>query len=83
MTLGAVEKLAECIDRARYLVAIECLIAAQAVDLRELRKDALGAGARATYERTRAEVPALDHDRPLGPDVERLEKLLRRGALLA
>ena len=83
MALGTVEKLAECIDRARYLVAIECLVAAQAVDLRELGKDALGAGARATYERTRAEVPALDHDRPLGPDVERLERLVRSGALAA
>jgi histidine ammonia-lyase len=80
MALGTVEKLAECIDRARYLVAIECLIAAQAVDLRELRKDALGAGARATYERTRAEVAALDHDRPLGPDVERVQALVRKGA---
>jgi histidine ammonia-lyase len=83
MTLGCAEKLAECIDRARYLVAIECLIAAQAIDLRELSSGALGAGARSVYERTRAEVPMLDHDRPLGPDVERLEKLVRSGALSA
>jgi len=34
------------------------------------------------YERTRAEAPALDHDRPLGPDVDRLEQLVRSGALV-
>ncbi len=82
MALGGVEKLAEILDRARYLVAIECLIAAQAVDLRGLAPDALGTGARAVYERTRAEAPALDHDRPLGPDVDRLERLVRSGALV-
>jgi len=83
MALGCVEKLAEIVDRARYLVAIECLIAAQAVDLRELSGDALGAGARAVYERTRAAAQTLDHDRPLGPDVDRLEAVLRHGVLVA
>jgi histidine ammonia-lyase len=81
MTLGGVEKLAEVVERARYLVAIECMIAAQAVDLRAIEQASLGAGARVVYERTRATVPALDHDRPLGPDVDRLEALVRSGAL--
>lgn len=81
MTLGGVEKLAEIVDRARYLTAIECMIAAQAVDLRGLEPNTLGIGARAVYERTRAAVPALDHDRPLGPDVDRLEELVRQGYL--
>jgi len=27
----------------------------------------------------RAEVSMLDHDRPLGPDIDRLERLLRSG----
>src|SRR5215831_2132967 len=81
MTLGVVEKLSEMVERARYLVAIECLIAAQAVDLRELAADALGAGARALYDRVRAQVPLLDHDRPLGPDIDRLERQLRGDAI--
>jgi len=59
------------------------LIAAQAVDLRGLQSDALGAGARNLYRRVRAEVSVLDHDRPLGPDIDRLERLLRSGALAA
>jgi histidine ammonia-lyase len=83
MTLGVVEKLAECLDRACYLVAIECLIAAQAVDLRELPPEALGAGARRLYQRIRAEVPMLDHDRPLGPDIDRVAQLVRSGRLAA
>src|SRR5215472_4151026 len=83
MTLGVVEKLAEIVERVRYLVAIELLIAAQAVDLRGLQSDALGAGARNLYRRVRAEVSVLDHDRPLGPDIDRLERLLRSGALAA
>ena len=83
MTLGVVEKLAEIVERARYLVAIELLIAAQAVDLRGLQSDALGAGARNLYRHVRAEVSVLDHDRPLGPDIDRLERLLRSGALAA
>ena len=77
MTLGVVEKLADMVERAQYLVAIEYLIAAQAVDLRGLAPDALGAGARTVYRRVRGEVPALDHDRPLGPDIDRLEGLVR------
>jgi histidine ammonia-lyase len=83
MTLGVVEKLAEIVDRAQYLVAIECLIAGQAVDLRELDPDALGGGARLLYRRVRAAVPMLDHDRPLGPDIDRMERLLRNGAVAA
>jgi histidine ammonia-lyase len=83
MTLGVVEKLAECLDRACYLVAIDSLIASQAVDLRELRAEALGAGARALYQKVRAEVPMLDHDRPLGPDIDRVAHLVRTGRLAA
>jgi histidine ammonia-lyase len=81
MTLGAVEKLSEMVDRARYLVAIECLVAAQAVDLRGLETEALGAGALSLYRLVRAHAPVLDHDRPLGPDIDRLERQLRSGAL--
>ena len=81
MTFGVVEKLSEMLDRARYLVAIECLVAAQAVDLRGLAPEALGAGPRTLYEHVRARVPALDHDRPLGPDIDCLERELRSGAI--
>lgn len=80
MALAAVEKLAEAIERARYVAAIESVIAAQAVDLRGTPIDTLGRGAAALYRRLRAEVATLDGDRPLGADFERACWLLREGA---
>ncbi len=79
MTLGTVEKLGEMVERARYVVAIECIIAAQAIDLRGTAADTLGAGARTVYRRTREEVAPLDHDRPLGADIDRIERMLAAG----
>ena len=55
------------------------MIAAQAVDLRGLDRRDLGVGARAAYDRVRQTVPVLDGDRPLGPEIDRLEARLRAG----
>jgi histidine ammonia-lyase len=79
MAPRVVEKTEEIVDALRYVAAIEMLHAAQAVDLRGVAS--LGLGARALYQAIRAEVPALDEDRILGPDVERLEALIRSGGL--
>ena len=80
MALGVVEKLAESLERARYLVAFELIVAAQAVDLRGLAPDLLGTGPRRAYGQVRRLVPMLDHDRPLGPDAERIAAALASGA---
>jgi histidine ammonia-lyase len=80
--LGA-EKLAIAVEKARYLVAIELLIAAQAIDLRGTDRTTLGAGTRDAYAVVRKGVPVLDVDRPLGPDIDRMDALLRGGALAA
>ena len=79
MALGVAEKLGGSVEKARYLVAIELLIAAQAIDLRDLDRKRLGAGAQLAYERIRAAIPALDVDRPLGPDIDRIEARIRAG----
>ncbi len=50
-------RLAEAIDRGEGIVAVELLVAAQAVDLRG--GTALGAGTRPAYERVRRVVPTL------------------------
>jgi len=63
----------------RYLVAIESIVAAQAVDLRGVAPASLGRGARDLYEAVRAVVAVLDEDRPLGPDIERVAATLRAG----
>jgi len=79
MALAGVEKLAEAIERARYVAAIEWVIAAQAVDLRGLDVAGMGRGAQTMQRALRAHVAALDDDRPLGPDFESACALLREG----
>ena len=78
--LATAEKLDALVDRVRYLIAIELVIAAQAVDLRGIASASLGIGAQHAYARVRESVSVLDGDRPLGPDFERVEALVRDGA---
>ena len=79
MALGVVEKLAGLLERVRYLIAIELLISAQAVDLRGLLEADLGDGTRATYRQLRAIIPVLDEDRPLGPDIDCVQLAVAAG----
>ncbi|MGH6639430.1 MAG: HAL/PAL/TAL family ammonia-lyase [Polaromonas sp.] len=79
MALGVAEKLGELVERVRYLIAIELLVAAQAVDLRELDEAVMGEGARRAYQHLRAIVPVLDEDRPLGPDIDRVQRAVASG----
>ena len=79
MALGVVEKLGELLERVHYLIAIELLISAQAVDLRGLAEVEMGEGTRATYKQLRAIVPMLDEDRPLGPDIDCLQRAVVAG----
>ncbi|WP_394787242.1 histidine ammonia-lyase [Rhodoferax sp.] len=79
MAFGVVEKLAELLERVQYLVAIELLVAAQAVDLRALDVSQMGEGALAAYQQLRAMVPMLDEDRPLGPDIDRVYQAVAAG----
>ena len=79
MALGVAEKLGELLERVRYLIAIELLIAAQAVDLRGLDEADMGEGTRATYRQLRAIIPMLDEDRPLGPDIDCVQLAVAAG----
>ena len=79
MALGVAEKLGELLDRVHYLIAIELLVAAQAVDLRELDIATMGSGARAAYRQVRAIAAVLDEDRPLGPDIDRVQRAVAAG----
>ncbi|MFF0085711.1 histidine ammonia-lyase [Streptomyces canus] len=65
--LGA-RRLATILTRLRQLLAVEAVVAAQAVDL--AAPSALGRGPRLLHRAIRAVVPGLDDDRPCGPDVE-------------
>jgi histidine ammonia-lyase len=81
--LAAAEKLDTLVEHVRYLIAIELVIAAQAIDLRGTASGSLGNVAQRAYARVREAVSVLDHDRPLGPDFERIEALVRDGAFAA
>jgi len=79
MTLAAVDRLAEALEPVRYLIAIESIVAAQAIDLRGVTRDMLGGELRDAYASVRADVAPLDEDRPLGPDVDRVAERLAQG----
>ncbi|MEO7939057.1 MAG: aromatic amino acid lyase [Burkholderiaceae bacterium] len=63
----------------RQLLAIEAMVAAQAVDLRA--GAGLGAGSASVHAQVRAVVPALHHDRPIGRDAMAIEAALFDEAL--
>ncbi len=66
-------------ENAKRTVAIELLVAAEGIErLRPLRSSAPLEGALA---RIRAAVPPLGEDRPPGPDIERLVRLIDEGIL--
>ncbi len=74
-----IRKLEEQMRPWRLLIAIEALVAAQAVDLRG--RPRLAPATAALFAAIRAEVPMLECDRPTGPDVDRVAALLRLDGL--
>ena len=67
------------IENAEYVLAIELLCACQALDL--LTRGRPGEGTRVAYGIIRENVPRLDHDRFLAPEIERVVSLIRSGEL--
>jgi histidine ammonia-lyase len=74
-------KLRRVLDNVRRTLAIEALCAAQAIDLRAPLRP--GAPVAAVKGRLREEVPALDADRYLAPDLAAVERLVASGELVA
>ena len=66
-------------ENVHKVVAIEYLIAAQALDLREGFE--LGEGTRRAKDLLREHVPFMEKDRVLAPDIEAATELVRDGAL--
>jgi len=72
---GAVQaalRVRDQLARLRRLIAVELVVAAQAVTLAAPGR--LGDGTAAAFAAVREHVDALGEDRPLGPDVERLSR---------
>ncbi|MBB3609833.1 histidine ammonia-lyase [Rhizobium sp. BK602] len=76
MAPSVLAKTEAIIDRLRYLVAIELIASAQAVELRGVENE-LGRGTRDVYRQIREHVPPLTEDRAQGPDFERIAELIR------
>src|SRR6266511_1829277 len=74
-------KLRRVLANVRRTIAIEALCAAQAIDLRAPLRP--GAGVAAVLERVRREVPPLEEDRFLAPDMAAVEALVAGGELVA
>jgi histidine ammonia-lyase len=73
------------LEHVEQILAIELIVAAQALDLRLARDEAAGAtpgaGVAEAHRRIRARIGHLDGDREPGPDLAAALDLVRRGAL--
>lgn len=76
----AARKAAGILWNAQVVMAIELLCAAEGIDYR--RPLHSGAGLEAVHRLVRDEVPHLDDDRPLHPDIDRVVDLIRTGAVV-
>jgi histidine ammonia-lyase len=81
MTPRVVEKTHDIVRRLACLAAIELVVAAQAIDLRDGLK--LGRGTGRAFAFVRGHVARLEEDRPTGPDFERLAIAILAGDLAA
>lgn len=81
MGTHACRKLRQVVANAQYVLAVELLAAAQALDFRAPLQ--AGAGAAAAHKHVRTLVPHLEEDRYLKPYVEAVVGAVRDGSLLA
>jgi histidine ammonia-lyase len=75
----AARRLAEMVELGERVVAIELVVAAQAVDLR--KPPALGAGTRRARDLVRERIPFMGEGDLLAADVEPIRDLIRQEAL--
>ncbi|MBN1326821.1 MAG: aromatic amino acid lyase, partial [Candidatus Cloacimonetes bacterium] len=71
-TIAAV-KARKIIDNTAYVLAIEMMIAAQALDIRTIKSSPV---LEAVRTKIREFVPTLEKDREINPDIEQLKKLV-------
>lgn len=75
-----VQKTAKIVDNLRYILGIEAMHAAQAIDLRKATR--LGKGTKAAYDVIRSEISFLDQDRNLSVDIKKAYNIIKSGKLL-
>lgn len=77
----AADKALKIVDNLRYMLGIEAMHAAQAIDLRQ--RPQLGKVTGPVFAALRREVPFLSHDRNLSIDIEKAYRFIREGRLNA
>ena len=77
---GAGLKALKILEHARYVIAIELYVAAQALDM--LKPLKTSAKLEAVKAKIRKKVRYLATDRPLSPDVEAICVMMKTGELL-
>ena len=82
MGANAARHALEILENVRFVLAIELMTAAQAIDLREDGPARLGRGTAAAHEVIRRTVSFLEHDRETTPAIEALVELIRSGTLI-
>jgi histidine ammonia-lyase len=80
MGWSAGRKLRAVLDNLGRILAIEALCAAQALELRAPLQPGPASGT--VLKRIRREVPSMEQDRFLSPDLKTAEELVRRGDLV-
>ncbi len=82
MGLIAARNARRVLDNNRYILAVEFLAAAQAVDIAD-RAAGLSPAGRAVYDHIRATVPTLDADRFMADEIDQVAGMIERGEFLA
>ncbi|MPM28962.1 Histidine ammonia-lyase [bioreactor metagenome] len=75
-----VDKVRKIVDNLKYIIGMEAIHAAQAVDLRNNVK--MGKGTKAAYDAIRGVIPYLDKDRNLSVDIKAAYDIINSGELL-
>ena len=73
----AVSKCRKVVDNLRYMVGMEAMYAAQAIDLREGGYVRLGKATQKMYDAVRGEVPELHDNRDIYKDILKMYELIR------
>jgi histidine ammonia-lyase len=80
MGVAAAQKARQILENTQYIVAIELLCAAQAIEYRGAEK--LGRGTKKAYEAVREKVSVLKEDRVLSEDIEKIKSLVESGEIV-
>ena len=77
MGYNAAKKSYDCMQLAKYIIAIELICGSQALDCYDGLKPSPGTSA--VYHLTRTMIPTLKNDSPLGPYIEKVSHAVLSG----